>query len=469
MSNERYEVGKAGGWSLATAERATNVRTYVLSNPDMHYFVPSALGARNKDDFKVTDLFIGCSPEGGNDQEFNRVWRKVRDKYGSTNEIFEEIHSRHISIGETLGYYGFPLLLDRVEPMIASASKSDSERDRESYRHLIPSRGEWLNGHMWAELLDFCFKDPAELIRFRKDGRFDERSYGSIRSKLRGEDRFVIPGFYGLGANGEIWTFQRDGSDVTASHIACGVNASIYRNLTNTPGVLSADPNIVDEVTKTSRLIDEMTYREYRELGNGGSKVLHRDAILPVEAIGIPLNVLYSENPYEGGTMIVSDRPYKDGEGVIGIAGKAGFASLYFRKVGMEEDTGIASQILRAIGRNGISISYIHTNTDDMSVIFGEQQLTEDREDKIIKEIERLRPKEMAIQRSISVLSAVGQGLRENGSEVSAQLATALNGASIKHGITYLSQSITVRAFLEDSNRLKDAIEEAHKALICQS
>ncbi|MDO8573824.1 MAG: hypothetical protein Q7R77_03670 [Candidatus Daviesbacteria bacterium] len=437
-NTERYEVAKFGGWSLANGERTKSAMDYVKANSDIHYVVPSAPGFVNKDDRKVTDHLIDLT-------EAKKLGNSYQDFLGAVN-------TRFMKIADFLGYHDMGRLLSELEEGVARG-KTDA---------WIISRGEDINGRMWADFLDYCFVDPTELIKFRKDGQLDERSYHQIGSRLKRRDRYVIPGFFGLGADGEVQVFPRDGSDITAAYIARGIHASIYRNLTSTNGILSADPEIV----KDARRIETMIFEEARELGNGGLKVLHRDAIIPCMQAGIDINVCCSEDPESPGTKIVVSRLSKANEGVIGIAGKAGFASLFFHKVGMEEDMGIASRILRAIKKNGIPISYIHTNTDDMSVIFSEQQLIGDREDKIKEEIGKLRPTEMVVKRGISVLSAVGQGLRENGSKVSAQLTTALNDVSIEHGITYISRSIIVRAFLEDSGRLNDAIKEAHKALI---
>lgn len=424
---ERYEVVKAGGWSLAEAGRARFVMNYIQSNPDIHYFVPSAPGVINEGDDKITDLLIGCSPEGGNDQEFNRVLRNIRTKYGSVNEIFDEVRRRFICLGKELGFNGFSPLIDKVEFLVISADRSDDEKEREKFRRLIPSRGEWLNGLMWSDLLGFRFIDPTELIRFRKDGRLDERSYSLIRGKLRGRERFVIPGFYGLGADGEVQLFPRDGSDVTGAVIARGVNASIYRNLTSADGVCSADPRIIED----AQIIDTLTFEEYRELGNGGTKVLHRDTIIPVASVGIPINVRHSMKPESKGTMIVSRRTSSDGEHIIGVAGRRGFMSLNIHKFGMDDETGIADRILRILRRNGISIGHMPTGADFLSVVFDEKQLDE-RELAVINQIERsVKPSRFKLEDKIGLLSVVGQEIGRNKARISRMLFEALDDASV--------------------------------------
>lgn len=447
MTIERNEVAKAGGWSLANGERTRNVMAYIASL-DIRYFVPSAPGIINEGDSKVTDLLIDCYK--------NRAGGRFR---GS----FEIIRQRYEAIAREFGYHGLPPLLDKVEETIVSATEKD--------RDLVISRGEWLEGHMMADLLGFRFIDPTELIGFRKDGLLDERSYQTIRTRLRRDDRVVIPGFFGLGSDGRVRTFPRDGSDVTGSVIARGVNASIYRNLTSTDGVYSADPRIL----RDSKLIHTITFEEYRELGNGGIKVLHRDTIVPVANAGIPINVRHSEEPDSIGTMVVSERLHS-AEDVIGIAGRSDLLSLNIHKFGLNDERGVESRILTIIRKLGISIDHTPSGNDRLSVIFSKDQFKNKEqfkrhEDEIIDEIidrinRTVRPRSIELQRHVGFVSVVGQGIRENKTRVSSRLFKALDNASINcTGSTSALSGISIIAFV-NSNQVKDAIIAAHKEFI---
>lgn len=435
---ERYEVAKAGGWSLASGERARFVMAYIQSNPDIHSFVPSAPGAVNNGDVKVTDRLIAC---------YNN-----RERGESFESDLSAVYQQFIAIAQDLGYTGIDKLLDPIEQGLRGGKGYD----------WIVSRGEAVNGRMLAEILGWRFIDPTELIRFRKDGLLDERSYQTINSRLRGRDRFVIPGFYGLGADGEVKTFPRDGSDVTGAIIAHGVYASVYRNLTNTDGVLSANPNIV----KDPRLIETLTFEEYRELGNGGIKVLHRDTIIPVASVGIPINVRHSSKPDTAGTMVVPVRPDVEGEDIIGIVGKGGMVSFNIHKYGFNDVKGLENRILRIFSENGISIEQTPTTYDRMSIILDEEQIKE-CEGRIMDQIQsRIRPTSLELERDIGFLSIVGQGIRKNRTRVLRTLSEVLDNGSIQHiGDTGPLQSVNCVLFI-DSTRVDAAVNAAYNCFI---
>ena len=58
-----------------------------------------------------------------------------------------------------------------------------------------------------------------------------------------------------------------------------------------------------------------------------GATVLHEDAIFPVSACGIPINIRNTNKPEAEGTMIVASVEGESRDGVVtGIAGKRNFS-----------------------------------------------------------------------------------------------------------------------------------------------
>lgn len=354
MSIERRNiVAKIGSESQETPEGFRAGISCILSN-DVGNLVVSAMGGYPK----VTNLLIACSPNWSQDNPFYKIQNEVREHYPSNEAIFAEIRRRYTSMGQSLGYHGLKPELDEVERIIERASRLDSEVERENYGYLIVSRGEWLSGHMWSGLLDCRFQDSTEFIRFRKDGQFDERSYGLMESLRSRKDKMIIPGFYGLGPDGRIRLFPRNGSDLTAAYIARGINAGECWILKGVDGVLSADPKILEKFGGRVMRIPEMTYGELRY---GSFQVVHAGVIIPLADAGILLRVLnperLTENPRYQGSLIRVSRNISDDEDVIGITGMDvnGTGTLFTVGLGIKRySTSIHSRLTAVLDRADI-------------------------------------------------------------------------------------------------------------------
>ena len=259
------KVVKFGGSSLADAGQFRKVKDIITADPARRYVVPSAPGKRFSEDTKITDMLYTCQRFASEGKDFS--------------EVLGQIRSRYLEIAKDLGLSFDPTdELDRI----AFRLKEGATRD------FAASRGEYLNGMLLADYLGFPFVDAAEVICFNESGTLlMTETMMLLREKLADMPYAVIPGFYGAGPNGEIITFSRGGSDITGSLVARAVRAEIYENWTDVSGVLVADPRIV----KNAAVINTITYEELRELSYMGATVLHEDAIFPVRAAGIPINI----------------------------------------------------------------------------------------------------------------------------------------------------------------------------------
>ena len=127
-------------------------------------------------------------------------------------------------------------------------------------------------------------------------GQFDwDKTAEKLIPKLAATEKAVVPGFYGSMPNGTIKTFSRGGSHVTGSIIARAAEAKLYENWTDVGGCLICDPRIVNNPAP----INTITYSELRELAYMGATVLHEDAIFPVRAAGIPVNIKNTNCPQD--------------------------------------------------------------------------------------------------------------------------------------------------------------------------
>ena len=281
MATVQLKTVKFGGSSLADAAQFQKVKAIIEADPGRRFVVPSAPGKRHAKDTKITDLLYRCQKLAAEGLDFS--------------ESLEIIRERYLEIAKSLS-----IRFDPTEELekIGAHLKEGATKD------YAASRGEYLNGLLLSDYLGFPFVDAAEVVCFNAAGIFQmEETMQKMRKRLSEMECAVIPGFYGAAPDGDIITFSRGGSDITGSLVARAVRAAMYENWTDVSGVLVADPRIVPNAA----VINTVTYEELRELSYMGATVLHEDAIFPVRAAGIPINIRNTNDPSAPGTLIVAD------------------------------------------------------------------------------------------------------------------------------------------------------------------
>ncbi len=419
------KVVKFGGSSLADAKQITKAADIIKSDEKRRYVVPSAPGKRFSDDIKVTDMLYNCNSLAMENKSIDNAFGAIAERY---NGIISDL--------------GLDLSLDNE---FAEIKKNISAKAGSEY---AASRGEYLNGIVIAALLGYEFIDAATVIVFNEDGSFNnEKTQPKLRDRLKNVERAVIPGFYGADVNGVVRTFSRGGSDVTGSIIASAVKADVYENWTDVSGFLVADPRIVEN----PKAINVITYKELRELAYMGATVLHEDAIFPVRAAGIPINIKNTNVPEDPGTMIVSEVSEDEFNKytITGIAGKKGFAAINIEKAMMNSELGFCRKVLEVLERNGISIEHMPSGIDTLSLIFPYGQI-EGKEDEVIAQIRKaVAPDHIELEKGIAILAVVGRGMirtRGTAARIFASMAHArINVKMIDQGSSELNIIVGVR------------------------
>ena len=402
------KVCKFGGTSMASGNVILSAAKIVKADTERRYVVVSAPGKRFSGDIKVTDLLYKCADEieAGNLAAFQETFGKIRVRF--TNIQAEIGKDLRISEG-----------LDEAEKEIVNGAGRD----------YCASRGEFLAAKIMAAVLDVPFVDATEFVRFNKDGILDQEKTFELGEKVLSKyPRAVIPGFYGLGADGKVKTFSRGGGDISGSIVARSVMASLYENWTDVSGFYACDPRII----QSPKWIPELTYQELRELSYMGANVLHSESIFPVRSAGIPIRICNTFRPEDKGTYIVKTesrgvRSYV----VTGVAGKKDFTSITIEKSFMNEEVGYVRRVLDVIGRRGISFEHLPSSVDTMSLIIENQFLKNGVLDEVIAEItEVATPDRLIVHDDIALVATVGHGMARNVG-ISARLFKALSDAGI--------------------------------------
>ena len=400
------KVCKFGGTSLADAGQMRQVKGIVETDGDRRYVVPSAPGKRTPDDQKITDLLYLCHEHAKQGISFDEVFNLISARY---QQIIDEL-GLNLDLGPKL---------DQVKSDLAAGASSD----------YAASRGEFLNGPIIAALLGYEFIDAAEIIHFDEHGRFDvDKTQESVAARLGQHERAVVPGFYGSMPDGTIKTFSRGGSDITGAIVARGASASVYENWTDVSGLLMTDPRVVDNPNP----IDVITYRELRELAYMGATVLHDEAIFPVRAAGIPVNIRNTNEPDNPGTQIVAEtQPVAHEKSISGIAGRKDFTVIGIEKALMNAEIGWARRVLSALEDNEVSFEHMPSGIDTMSLVIADSELEDGKLDQVLEQINvDCHPDRVHVYPHMALIATVGRGMAHTPG-MAARLFAALAGAQV--------------------------------------
>lgn len=401
------KVCKFGGTSMADGNVMRSVKSIVESDESRAYIVVSAPGKRFGGDVKVTDLLYGAfdALESGDENGF-------KTRFGAIRTRFLNIE-KELAISADLSAE-----LDRAEAAILAGAGRD----------YCASRGEYLTAKLIAVLLNAPFIDAEEIFRFKADGTLDEITYKKTAAKLLRHKRAVVPGFYGMGADGKIKTFTRGGGDISGAVVAYAVKASLYENWTDVSGFFVCDPKIVS----SPECIEELSYPELRELSYMGASVLHSESVFPVKNGGIPIQIRNTFRPQDEGTLIVPDGAHKQGERVVtGIAGKKDFTVIFLEKSMMNGEIGFAAKMLEILNRHGVAFEHLPSGIDTMSLVIDNKYLENGKLNELVEEINAaLKPDKIHTRSDVALIATVGHGIA-NDVTVPARLFKALAEADV--------------------------------------
>lgn len=430
-------VAKFGGSSLSDSNQFRKVKDIILSDKRRAFIVPSAPGKRGSNDYKITDILYLCYEHVKNSISFDEVFKLVEERYTS---ICKELELS-IDMNEHL---------NELKEKISNGASED----------YVASRGEQLNGLILAEYLGYEFIDAAEIIVFKKSGQMDEKlTYEAARKRLEKTDKAVIPGFYGACLDGKIRTFSRGGSDISGAIIAKCAGAKVYENWTDVSGFLMADPRIVEN----PKHIEEISYKELRELSYMGANVFHEEAIFPVKKDGIPINIKNTNKPLDVGTYIVNDEFKVKSGNITGISGKKDFTVISIEKTLMNRDKGYCRRILSILENNNVGFENIPAGIDSISLVIDDLEL-DDKLDKILEEIEnQCNPDSLIVYPNMALIAVVGSGMiRTKG--ISAKVFGALSKCDINiRMINQGSSELSIIIGVENED-FENAIRAVYKA-----
>jgi aspartate kinase len=279
-----------------------------------------------------------------------------------------------------------------------------------------------------------------------------------LQEALKGGRVPVVAGFQGVSTDRDVTTLGRGGSDTTAVAMAAALGADACEIYTDVSGVFSADPRIVPEARRLSRV----NFEEMLDIAASGGRVLSLRSVEFARNHHVKLHVR-SSFTWEPGTWVVEEDVSMEQPVVTAITHDTSEAKVTV--TGVPDRPGIAAPIFRALADRKVNVDTIVQNTSlhgttDISFTVPKVDL-----DTSLETVASLAPElgagEVLTDDAIAKVSLVGAGMRSHPG-VSATMFETLADAGIN--IEMISTSSIRISCVVRADRVEEAVRILHAA-----
>jgi aspartate kinase len=311
---------------------------------------------------------------------------------------------------------------DRLLNLAHQVSKAPSERELD----VIIATGEQVSigllslaiqemGHKAISFMGFQVGIQTDSAHTK--ARITSINAERVRQALKEGAIAIVAGFQGITEGEDITTLGRGGSDLTGVAMAAALDAEICEIYTDVEGVYTADPNIVPEARKLSRI----SYEEMLEMASLGAKVLQSRSVEFAKNHGVPIHVRSSFNNNLG-TMVVKEDKEMEGVVVSGVAYNKNEAKISIMRV--PDRPGVAAKLFGAVAKDNIVVDMIIQNISqdghtDISFTVAKPDLQKALQ--IVDSVSReIGAEKVLSDEKIAKVSIVGVGMRSHSGVASA-------------------------------------------------
>ncbi len=458
----QWMVDKFGGTSLADSSAVKRVGEILSEqNYELQLVVVSAMAG-------ITDALLSVVEQAAQkNPQYEENLLRIGERYlGAARTLLGEAQLAQFAV---LVETGLKDLKDVLRGLFVtkSVSKATSE--------LVSGYGELWSAPLVALYLDSMKRSAiwldARQVLFVKEGESGavvdwDRSTEELKKWLnqygRGHSIIVATGFVASDENGHPTTLGRNGSDFSAAIFGRLLKASQMTIWTDVDGVMSGDPNKVQEAI----VLDELSYDEAMELAFFGAKVLHPSTMVPLIQDEIPIWIRNTFSRHRGSRIWKKSTSRQGGQAVKGFSTIDGVDLITVEGAGMLGVPGIAQRLFGALKSAGVSVIMISQASSEHSISFvvrsaQGQRARQAAEKEFFFELSHGLVHKVDWVQDASILSAVGDNMvSEPG--VSAKFFSALAKANVN--IRAIAQGSSERniSVVIDRKRSSVALRAAH-------
>ena len=280
---------------------------------------------------------------------------------------------------------------------------------------------------------------------------------GRIHAGLDEGHVVIVAGFQGVSRDSkDITTLGRGGSDTTAVALAAALNAGICEIYTDVDGVYTADPRIVPNARRLTRL----SHEEMLEMAASGAKVLQVRSVEYARNHDVTIHVRSSFSYTEG--TVVDEGTDMEQAIISAVAHDTGEGKLVIRRV--PDKPGVAARVFTALADENVNIDMIVQNVSEDGTTDISCTLPLADGPRATQLLEALLPEigaeEIVFDTDIAKVSLIGAGMKTHPG-VAAAMFTCLSDAGVN--IEMISTStIRISVVIRESD-VVPAVQAVHE------
>ena len=250
---------------------------------------------------------------------------------------------------------------------------------------------------------------------------------GRIHDGLSNGHAVIVAGFQGVSRDSkDITTLGRGGSDTTAVALAAALGAQICEIYTDVDGVYTADPRLVPNARRLTRL----SHEEMLEMAASGAKVLQVRSVEYARNHGVTIHVRSSFSYTEG--TVVDEGTDMEQAIISGVAHDTGEGKLVIRRV--PDKPGVAARVFTELADANVNIDMIVQNVSEDGTTDISCTLPLAEGPRATQLLEALLPEigaeEIVLDTDIAKISLIGAGMKTHPG-VAAGMFSALSDAGV--------------------------------------
>lgn len=268
---------------------------------------------------------------------------------------------------------------------------------------------------------------------------------------------FIVPGSYGITAEGKIARTGRTAADYTAAFLTRELGAGQLELWDLDNDFQRADPDIVSNPPRIKRL----TYSEASELAYFEHYSFHPRTVEPLEHEHIPIKIINSSTTEGVVETIINTETFVEDQIVKSVASTDDISLLKLDGPGVGLKPGILAKVTTQLNDAGINIKSVITSQTSINFVLA--KATGDKALSLVQKLGFSSVKEISIEKEVSLIGIVGHGMQNNYG-VSAKIFTAVANNKINVLLSGSGASDLVSYLVVKADDKKKSVREIYSA-----